>query len=282
LPKKSIVDLKSKKQTGEKITMLTAYDYPTAELLDEAGVDSILVGDSLGNVVLGYESTVSVTLEDMIHHGRAVARAVSSALVVLDLPFMTYQISREQAMANSGRAVQETGVDAVKVEGGREIAEAVEGITSAGIPVLGHLGLTPQSVGQMGGFKVQGKDLETARRMVEDAKTLEEAGAFGIVLECVPWQLAGFISRLVSIPVIGIGAGKECDGQVLVYHDVMGLYTGKRPRFVKQYAEARKEMEKGIRAYLDEVNNSAFPQQEHSFEMDEKVMDDLKRNLQES
>ena len=282
MPKKSIVDLKSKKQTGEKITMLTAYDYPTAELLDEAGVDSILVGDSLGNVVLGYESTVSVTLEDMIHHGRAVARAVSSALVVLDLPFMTYQISREQAMANSGRAVQETGVDAVKVEGGREIAEAVEGITSAGIPVLGHLGLTPQSVGQMGGFKVQGKDLETARRMVEDAKTLEEAGAFGIVLECVPWQLAGFISRSVSIPVIGIGAGKECDGQVLVYHDVMGLYTGKRPRFVKQYAEARKEMEKGIRAYLDEVNNSAFPQQEHSFEMDEKVMDELKRNLQES
>ncbi len=282
MPKKSIVDLKSKKQTGEKITMLTAYDYPTAELLDEAGVDSILVGDSLGNVVLGYESTVSVTLEDMIHHGRAVARAVSSALVVLDLPFMTYQISREQAMANSGRAVQETGVDAVKVEGGREIAEAVEGITSAGIPVLGHLGLTPQSVGQMGGFKVQGKDLETARRMVEDAKTLEEAGAFGIVLECVPWQLAGFISRSVSIPVIGIGAGKECDGQVLVYHDVMGLYTGKRPRFVKQYAEARKEMEKGIRAYLDEVNNSAFPQQEHSFEMDEKVMEELKRNLQES
>jgi len=226
-------------------------------------------------VVLGYEDTLSVTLEDMIHHGKAVARGASTSMVVLDMPFMTYQISREQAMSNAGRAVQETGVDAVKLEGGKEIAKAVEGITGAGIPVLGHLGLTPQSVGQMGGFKVQGKDLQTAQKMMEDARILEQAGAFGIVLECVPRQLARLITRSISIPVIGIGAGEHCDGQVLVYHDVMGLYTGKRPRFVKQYVETRKEMEKGVRAYVEEVKNGGFPAGEHCFEMDEEILNQL-------
>ncbi len=274
--KVTTLTLREKKAGGEKITMLTAYDFPTAVLVDEAGVDTILVGDSLGMVVLGYTDTLAVTLDDMIHHGRAVARGVKRAMVIIDLPFMTYQISREQAMSSAGRVIRETGAQAVKLEGGAEIAEAVRGITGAGVPVLGHLGLTPQSVGQLGGYKVQGKDAATARKLLDDALTLEAAGAFGVVLECVPWPLAKLITEKLTIPTIGIGAGLFCDGQVLVYHDVMGLYTGHRPKFVKQYANAREEMLKGVAAYIREVQEGCFPSEEHGFGMPESVIEKLK------
>jgi 3-methyl-2-oxobutanoate hydroxymethyltransferase len=274
--KVTTLTLREKKAAREKITMLTAYDYPTAALVDEAGIDAILVGDSLGMVVLGYTDTLSVTLDDMIHHGRAVARGVKRAMVIIDLPFMTYQISREQAMESAGRAVRETGAQAVKLEGGAEVAGAVRGITGAGVPVLGHLGLTPQSVGQLGGYKVQGKDSAAARKMLDDALTLEAAGAFGVVLECVPTPLAKLITEKLSIPTIGIGAGRYCDGQVLVYHDVMGLYTGHRPKFVKQYARARDAMLNGVAAYIKEVKEGVFPAEEHSFAMPESVLDDLR------
>jgi 3-methyl-2-oxobutanoate hydroxymethyltransferase len=274
--KVTTLTLREKKAAREKITMLTAYDYPTAALVDEAGIDAILVGDSLGMVVLGYTDTLSVTLDDMIHHGRAVARGVKRAMVIIDLPFMTYQISREQAMESAGRAVRETGAQAVKLEGGAEVAGAVRGITGAGVPVLGHLGLTPQSVGQLGGYKVQGKDSAAARKMLDDALTLEAAGAFGVVLECVPTPLAKLITEKLSIPTIGIGAGPFCDGQVLVYPDVMGLYTGHRPRFVKQYARARDAMLNGVAAYIKEVKEGVFPAEEHSFAMPESVLDDLR------
>ena len=278
--KTTILDLKDKKNSGDKITMLTAYDYPTAALVDEAGADTILVGDSLGMVVLGYKDTLAVTLDDMIHHGRAVVRGASRAMVIIDMPFMTYQISREQAMENAARVIRETGADAVKVEGGKEIIEAVKGITGAGIPVIGHLGLTPQSVGQMGGFKVQGKDIQTGLQMVEDAQSLEAAGAFGVVLECVPWLLAQLITRSISIPTIGIGAGEHCDGQVLVYHDVMGLTEGKRPKFVKQYAAAREEMEKGVGEFIREVREGKFPGEEHRFDMSQEIYDKLVKALE--
>lgn len=273
--KVTTLTLREMKSRGEKITMLTAYDYPTAELVDEAGTDTILVGDSLGMVVLGYPDTLAVTLEDMIHHGRAVVRGARRAMVIIDLPFMTYEISREQAMASAGRAIRETGAQAVKLEGGREVSGAVQGITGAGIPVVGHLGLTPQSVAQLGGFKVQGKDVDSARRLVEDALILEEAGACAVVLECIPWPLAALITEKLAIPTIGIGAGLHCDGQVLVYHDVMGLYTGHRPKFVREYARARQVMLEGASAYIKEVRQGAFPAAEHGFNMPQAVVDQL-------
>ncbi|HAP32270.1 MAG TPA: 3-methyl-2-oxobutanoate hydroxymethyltransferase [Firmicutes bacterium] len=261
------LDLREMKKKHEKITMITAYDYPTAELVDEAGVDTILVGDSLGMVILGYTDTISVTLQEMIHHGKAVVRGSKRAFVIMDLPFLTYQINSEEALRNAGRTIQETGAQGVKLEGGEEVSKAVRKITRAGIPVVGHLGLTPQSAGQMGGFKVQGRDIKAARKMINDALFIEEAGAFMLVLECVPWQLAKVITEKLSIPVIGIGAGQYCDGQVLVYHDVMGLYTGKRPKFVKQYADARKEMLRGVNGYIDAVKKADFPGEEHLFTM---------------
>lgn len=260
------------KQKKEKITMITAYDFPTAQLVDEAGVEFILVGDSLGMVVLGYEDTLAVTLDDMIHHGKAVVRGSKKAFVVIDMPFLTYEINSEEALYNAGRIIQETGAQGVKVEGGLEIIEAVKKITQAGIPLVGHLGLTPQSAGQLGGFKVQGKDPGVAKKMIEDSLALEEAGAFSLVLECVPWQLAQAITEKLSIPVIGIGAGKHCDGQVLVYHDVMGLYTGKRPKFVKQYADARAEMMRGVEAYISEIKQGVFPEDKHIFSMSEEAL----------
>jgi 3-methyl-2-oxobutanoate hydroxymethyltransferase len=266
------LDLKEMKKRKEKITMVTAYDYPTAQLLDEAGVEFILVGDSLGNVVLGYDTTIAVTLNDMIHHGKAVVRGSKRAFVVVDMPFLTYQVNSEDALRNAGKIIQETGAQGLKLEGGLEIVEAVRSITQAGIPVVGHLGLTPQSAGQLGGFKVQGKDPIVAKKILEDSLLLEEAGAFSLVLECVPWQLAKAISERLSIPVIGIGAGKFCDGQVLVFHDIMGLYTGKRPKFVKQYAQARDEMLKGINDYISEVKQGSFPDEKHSFTMSEEVL----------
>ncbi len=269
------LNLREMKQKNEKITMITAYDYPTAELVDEAGAETILVGDSLGMVVLGYPDTLSVSLDEMIHHGKAVVRGSKRAFVIIDMPFLTYQINSEEALRNAGRTIQETGGQAVKLEGGVEISEAVRKITQAGIPVVGHLGLTPQSAGQMGGFKVQGRDIKAARKMIDDALILEEAGAFMLVLECVPWQLAQLITEKLSIPVIGIGAGRHCDGQVLVYHDVMGLYTGKRPKFVKQFADARAEMLHGVNNYIEEVKNVSFPGEEHIFTMPAEALTEL-------
>lgn len=267
--------LKEMKINEEKITMITAYDYPTAQLVDEAGVETILVGDSLGMVVLGYQDTLSVTMEEMIHHAKAVVRGSKRSFIIVDMPFLTYQINKEEALRNAGRIIQETGAQGVKLEGGEEIIDAVRLITGAGIPVVGHLGLTPQSAGQLGGFKVQGKDPVTARKMIEDAVLLEEAGSFLLVLECVPWQLAKEITKKLTIPVIGIGAGQFCDGQVLVYHDVMGLYTGKRPKFVKQYASTRDEMLKGVGDYISEVRQGSFPEEKHTFSISQEVLDNI-------
>ncbi|HNJ13411.1 MAG TPA: 3-methyl-2-oxobutanoate hydroxymethyltransferase [Anaerolineales bacterium] len=258
---------RQKKERGEPITMLTAYDYPTAMAMDKAGVDSILVGDSLAMVVLGYENTLPVTMDEMIHHARAVARGARSALLVGDMPFMSYQVSAEEALRNAGRFLQQGGMDAVKLEGGRERADAVRAIVGAGIPVMGHIGLTPQSVHQLGGFRAQGKTASAAKRLLEDAKILEDSGAFSLVLESVPARLAEVISKQISIPTIGIGAGVGCDGQVLVTHDLLGLFDRFTPKFVKQYANFHAEMNKAFTAYIDDVETKRFPAVEHTVEM---------------
>jgi 3-methyl-2-oxobutanoate hydroxymethyltransferase len=272
---------RQKKGRGEIITMLTAYDYPTALAEDAAGVDSILVGDSLGMVVLGYENTLPVTMEDMLHHAKAVARGAKFALLIGDMPFMSYQASTETAVRNAGRFLQEAGMEAVKLEGGRERLDAVRAICGAGIPVMGHLGLTPQSVNQLGGFRPQGRKAAAARRLVEDAILLEEAGCFSVVLESVPARLAEFVSRRLSIPTIGIGAGVGCDGQVLVAHDLLGLFDRFTPRFVKKYADFHGEMERAFGEYLVDVRNRSFPGAEHSVDMEEEewqqLMGELKR-----
>ena len=258
---------RQKKERGEPITMLTAYDYPTAMAMDKAGVDSILVGDSLAMVVLGYENTLPVTMEEMLHHARAVARGARSALLVGDMPFMSYQVSAEEALRNAGRFLQQGGMDAVKLEGGRERADAVRAIVGAGIPVMGHIGLTPQSVHQLGGFRAQGKTASAAKRLLEDAKILEDSGAFSLVLESVPARLAEVISKQISIPTIGIGAGVGCDGQVLVTHDLLGLFDRFTPKFVKKYANFHTEMNKAFTAYIDDVETKRFPAVEHTVEM---------------
>ncbi|MBF7082801.1 3-methyl-2-oxobutanoate hydroxymethyltransferase [Desulfallas sp. Bu1-1] len=260
---------------GKKITMLTAYDYPMAKLVDAAGIDAILVGDSLGNVVLGYGSTIPVTMDDMVHHVKAVARGVQRAMVVADMPFLSYHVSREESLRNAGRLLQETGAQAVKMEGGREIAETVRAITGAGIPVMGHLGLTPQSIYQMGGYKVQGKDEEAARKLLEDARALEKAGAFSVVLECVPTPLAKLITESIGIPTIGIGAGPYCSGQVLVTQDMLGFYGQFSPKFVKRYANLHETIMQGLQSYRKEVESGAFPGPEHGFGMDEEVLKKL-------
>lgn len=268
--KVTTLTFRQKKQRGEPITMLTAYDYPTAMAMDKVGIDSILVGDSLAMVVLGYENTLPVTMEEMLHHARAVARGAKSALLVGDMPFMSYQVSVEEATRNAGRFLQQGGMDAVKLEGGRERADAIRSITSAGIPVMGHIGLTPQSINQLGGFRAQGKTALAAKRLVEDALVLEEAGCFSVVLESVPARLAELISKKISIPTIGIGAGVGCDGQVLVAHDVLGLFDRFTPRFVKKYANFHQEMQKVFSDYIDDVETKRFPAQEHTVEMDDK------------
>lgn len=265
--KVTTLTFRQKKEHGEAITMLTAYDYPTALAMDKAGVDSILVGDSLAMVVLGYENTLPVTMEEMLHHARAVSRGAKSALLVGDMPFMSYQVSVEEAVRNAGRFLQQGGMDAIKLEGGRERVDAVRAIVGAGIPVMGHLGLTPQSVNQLGGFRAQGKTASAAQRLLEDALILEEAGAFSLVLEAVPAKLAEYISRHISIPTIGIGAGVGCDGQVLVTHDVLGLFERFTPKFVKQYANFHAEMNKAFTDYIDDVESKRFPAVEHSVEM---------------
>jgi len=270
---------RQKKERGEIITMLTAYDYPTALAMDKAGVDSILVGDSLAMVVLGYENTLSVTMEDMLHHSRAVARGAKTALLVGDMPFMSYQVSVEEAVRNAGRFLQQGGMDAVKLEGGRERADAVRAIVNAGIPVMGHIGLTPQSINQLGGFRAQGKTARAAKRLVEDALILEDAGAFSIVLESVPARLAELISKKLSIPTIGIGAGVGCDGQVLVTHDVLGLFDRFTPKFVKKYANFHKEMQKVFADYIEDVETKRFPALEHTVEMDDKEWESLLKEI---
>ena len=256
-----------KKQRGEVITMLTAYDYPLALAADQAGIDSLLVGDSLGMVVLGYENTLQVTMADMLHHCRAVVRGARSALLVGDMPFMSYQVSVEDAVRNAGRFLQEASMDAVKLEGGRERVDAVRAIVSAGIPVMGHLGLTPQSVQQLGGFRAQGRTATAARRLVEDALLLQEAGCFSIVLEAIPGQLATYVSRRLEIPTIGIGAGPGCDGQVLVTHDLLGFFDRFTPRFVKQYAHLHADIARALAEFRDDVEGKAFPAPEHTVEM---------------
>jgi 3-methyl-2-oxobutanoate hydroxymethyltransferase len=271
--------LRQKKERGEPITMLTAYDYPTALAMDQAGVDVILVGDSLAMVVLGYENTLPITMEEMLHHSRAVARGAKSALLIGDMPFMSYQVSVEEATRNAGRFLQQGGMDAIKLEGGRERAEAVRSITSAGIPVMGHIGLTPQSINQLGGFRTQGKTAIAARRLVEDALVLEEAGCFSLVLEAVPARLAELISKKISIPTIGIGAGVGCDGQVLVTHDLLGLFDRFTPKFVKKYADFHHEMQRAFTDYIEDVETRRFPAQEHTVEMDDKEWDALLNDI---
>jgi 3-methyl-2-oxobutanoate hydroxymethyltransferase len=267
--------IKEMKPRGERITMLTAYDYTTAQLLDRAGIDMLLVGDSLGMVVLGYESTLPVTMEDMIHHTRAVTRGTQRAFVVADMPFMTYHASIPEAIHNAGRFLQEAGAQAVKIEGGVSVAETMKRIVECGIPVMGHIGLTPQSINQLGGFKVQGKTSEAAARLIADAKALEEAGSFAIVLECVPAPLSKLISERISVPTIGIGAGVHCDGQVQVISDLLGLFADFIPKHAKQYAKLGEEIRVAVARYIEEVKSSAFPTAKESFAMDESNLSGL-------
>ena len=273
--KNTSVTFKESKKNGEKLTMLTAYDYTTAKLLDESGVDSILVGDSLGMVVLGYDDTLSVTMEDMIHHSAAVARGAKNALVITDMPFMSYQTSVYDAVVNAGRLVKEGGAQAVKLEGGIEFCEHIKATVKASIPVCAHIGLTPQSINAFGGFKVQGKGKEEAQRLLDEARAVEEAGAFAVVLECVPAKLAKKISESISIPTIGIGAGAGCDGQVLVYQDMLAMYSDFKPKFVKQYAQIGSVMKDAFRQYIDEVKSGAFPSEEHTFKIDDDIIENL-------
>ena len=269
---KTISDFLRMKKDGEKIVMLTAYDYPSARLAQEAGVDVILVGDSLGMVVLGYDSTVPVTMADMVHHSRAARGGAKDTFMLTDMPFLSYQISPAQALENAGRLVQEGGCEAVKVEGGEEIAAQVRALTGAGIPVCVHIGLTPQSATALSGYKVQGRTAEAARKLVRDAQALEEAGAFMIVLECIPAQVAELIGRKLSIPTIGIGGGAQCDGQVLVYHDILGLFERFVPKFVKQYETLGVKARQALSEYAREVRSGAFPDAAHSFSMNEEQL----------
>ena len=272
----SINQIKEMKSKGEKITMVTAYDYSTARIIDETGIPLILVGDSLGMVVLGYESTIPVTMEDMLHHTKAVVRGTSKALVVGDLPFMTYHVSAEDALRNAGRLIQEAGAQAVKLEGGTTVVDKVRKIVDAGIPVMGHIGLTPQSINQLGGHKIQGKTPEAAKRLLEDAIALDKAGAFAVVLETVPAPLASLITKKISIPTIGIGAGAGCDGQVQVINDILGSFTDFVPKHAKQYAKVASVMADAIAQYHSEVKSGKFPTEAQSFPLDESVLATLK------
>lgn len=271
----STTELKEKRLRQEKISMLTSYDYSTAAMVDAAGIDMILVGDSLGMVVLGYENTLSVTMDDMIHHTKAVVRATSKSMVVGDMPFLSYHITPQEAVRNAGRFIQEAGAQAVKLEGGIERVDTVKAIVDAQIPVVGHIGLTPQSVNQLGGFRVQGKDLEGAKKLIEDARAMEAAGAFSIVLECVPTQLAKKITEEISIPTIGIGAGPYCDGQVLVINDMLGMFKGHIPKFVKKYANLEPLIMEALQAYKREVEEGTFPAAEHGFTIKDDVLEKL-------
>ncbi|MGN0368898.1 MAG: 3-methyl-2-oxobutanoate hydroxymethyltransferase [Wujia sp.] len=273
--KKTVTTFAKAKQEGRKLTMLTAYDYSTAKLMDEAGVDSILVGDSLGNVVLGYEDTISVTMEDMIHHGAAVARGAKDALVVIDMPFMSYQTSVYDAVVNAGRLMKEGRANAVKLEGGVEVVPQIKAIVDAGIPVCAHLGLTPQSINAFGGFKVQAKTEAAAKKLLEDAMAVQEAGAFAVVLECVPQKLATLVSKKLEIPTIGIGAGAGCDGQVLVYADMLGMFSDFTPKFVKKFAQTGAIMRQAFADYINEVQAGTYPAEEHTYAIEDDVIEKL-------
>jgi 3-methyl-2-oxobutanoate hydroxymethyltransferase len=271
-----IQQIKEMKEKGEKFAMLTAYDYLTAKIIDEAGIPLILVGDSLGNVVLGYETTIPVTMDVMIHHTKAVTRAVKSALVVGDMPFMSYQLSMEDTLRNAARFIQEAGAQSIKLEGGVSVAEQVKRIVDCGIPVMGHIGLTPQSINQLSGMKIQGKTPEAAKKLLDDAIALDQAGAFAVVLETVPAPLAALITRKISIPTIGIGAGSGCDGQVQVVHDVLGLTSGFVPKHAKQYAQLAETMKSAVARYQNEVKHGDFPTEANSFPVDETVLADFR------
>ncbi|CAG9608281.1 3-methyl-2-oxobutanoate hydroxymethyltransferase [Pseudoneobacillus rhizosphaerae] len=272
---KQTTDFLKMKKNNEKIAMLTAYDYPSAKQAEEANVDVILVGDSLGMVVLGYESTIPVTVDDMIHHAKAVRRGAKNTFIVVDMPFLSYHLSIKDTLLAAGRIIQETGAHAVKLEGADDVLEHIKALTKAGIPVVAHLGLTPQSVNVLGGYKVQGKQAQAALKLIDDAKRCEEAGAFSIVLECVPKQLSLEISNAISIPTIGIGAGINVDGQVLVYHDIIGYGVDRVPKFVKQYHNIHTQIVEGIQSYVTEVKTLAFPEDQHSFTMKEEELKGL-------
>ena len=270
--KKTIITFQKQKEDNDKITMLTAYDYSTAKIMDSAGVDCILVGDSLGMVMLGYENTLSVTMEDMIHHTKAVAKGTKDALVLADLPFMSYQPSVYDAVVNAGRLVKEGNAEAVKLEGGVEFCPQIEAIVKSAIPVVGHLGLLPQSVNKLGGYGVQGKGYVSAKKLVDDALAIQKAGVCAIVLECVPSLLARLLTKILDVPTIGIGAGPYCDGQVLVYQDMLSMYSDFKPKFVKIYAEIGGTMEMAFSDYIHDVKDIKFPTEEHSFKIDDSVI----------
>jgi 3-methyl-2-oxobutanoate hydroxymethyltransferase len=273
--KNTVITFKEAKANNKKLTMLTAYDYSTAKLIDSCGINAILVGDSLGMVCLGYEDTLSVTMDDMIHHTKAVSRGCKETLIVSDMPFMSYQTSVYDAVVNAGRLIKEGKAHAVKLEGGIEVFEQIKAVVKSSIPVMGHIGLTPQSVNAFGGFKVQGKDELAAKKLIEDALAVEEAGAFAVVLEGVPAKLASLITKKLSIPTIGIGAGVSCDGQVLVYQDMLGMFSDFTPKFVKQYENLGEKMKKAFSSYIDEVQKGAFPSDKHSFNINEDIIEKL-------
>lgn len=273
--KNTIVTFKEAKERNEKLTMLTAYDYSTAKLIDSCGINGILVGDSLGMVCLGYEDTLSVTMEDMIHHTKAVSRGCTNTLIVADMPFMSYQTSTYDAVVNAGRLIKEGRAHAVKLEGGVEVFNQIQSIVNSSIPVMGHIGLTPQSVNAFGGFKVQGRDELAAKKLIEDALAVEDAGAFAVVLEGVPSKLASLITKKLTIPTIGIGAGVSCDGQVLVYQDMLGMFSDFTPKFVKKYENIGEKMKNAFSNYIDEVKTEVFPSEEHSFKINEDIIEKL-------
>ena len=275
--KNTVATLQAQKDSHDKITMLTAYDYSTAKLMDEAGINMLLVGDSLGMVMLGYEDTLTVTMEDMIHHTKAVSRGAKNAFVVGDMPFMSYQTSIYDAVYNAGRLMKEGRCHAVKLEGGMSVCPQIKAIVEAGIPVVGHIGLTPQSVNALGGFKVQGKSEEAARKLIEEAKAVEAAGAFSIVLECVPAKLAELITASLRIPTLGIGAGVHCDGQILIYQDMLALFSDFTPKFAKQFANVGALMKQAFADYIKETKEGAFPGPEHGFKIDDEVIEKLKQ-----
>ncbi|CEO06377.1 3-methyl-2-oxobutanoate hydroxymethyltransferase [Paraclostridium sordellii] len=273
--KNTTITFKDSKKNKQKLTMLTAYDYSTAKLIDSCGINGILVGDSLGMVCLGYEDTLSVTMEDMIHHTKAVAKGAKNSLIIADMPFMSYQTSVYDAVYNAGRLIKEGRAQAIKLEGGVEVFEQIQAVVKASIPVMGHIGLTPQSVNAFGGFKVQGKDEVAAKKLIEDAIAVEKAGAFSVVLEGVPSKLAKIVTEKLSIPTIGIGAGVDCDGQILVYQDMLGMFNDFTPKFVKKYESLGDKMKSAFEKYIDEVENGYFPSQNHSFNISDEIIEKL-------
>ncbi|MGN0352901.1 MAG: 3-methyl-2-oxobutanoate hydroxymethyltransferase [Roseburia sp.] len=275
MSKNTVATLQKQKEQGDKITMLTCYDYSMAKLMDEAGINTLLIGDSLGNVILGYEDTLSVTMEDMIHHSAAVARGAKNALIICDMPFMSYQVSVEEAVRNAGRLIKEGRANMVKLEGGASVCPQIEAIVKASIPVCAHIGLTPQSINAFGGFKVQGKSEEAARQLIEDAKKVEAAGASLLVMEGIPAKLAEIITKTVTIPTIGIGAGAGCDGQVLVYQDMLGMFKDYVPKFVKVFADTGTIMKQAFADYIKEVKEGTFPAEEHTYKIDDTIIEKL-------